>query len=312
VETDEKTFNRELKMIKMQDAICTKFTGGYVGSTHLFKKGRKKVVLKKYKQTRKKEDILFELEYLGFLTENKFNVPKPLSKPFKIKNNYYVFFDYLAGRRKSKNRVSQKEFKQVIQTVSKMHKASRKFHPKHSKSERDLFTFWFDDIVKKKYYKKIDVNTANFLSHEITTLKEKILPKKTDFKQLLIHNDLWLGNMKFSQDKIVFLDFDDCCLGAKVSDLAVVLIDYIITKQGINTNKLKVALDIYKKSNTLTKKEENILFYLIRHRILVHCNFYLMKYNETSKIGFKNKFRENLKVLQNNSLAVKKQNIVKE
>jgi Ser/Thr protein kinase RdoA (MazF antagonist) len=299
VEIQENIINNQLIKIGFQNPTYKLCSGGFICTTLLYTEGSKKAILKKYKNTRKLKDILFELDYLDFLNRKDFSVPKRLCNPFKIGKNYYVFFNYLPGTKKTKQGITQIEFNLIIRTISKIHKLTKQFRPNYSKDGRDLFTFWFDDFVNKKYYKTLDDKTANFLINELEILKSKISNKEIKFKKIVIHNDLWLGNIKFSKNKIHLLDFDDCCLGAKISDLAVILIDLTIYKNQINKKKLNLALKLYCETNKLSKNELEILPFLLRHRILVHCNFYLTKFNETKKNIFKKKFNDNVKLLQN-------------
>lgn len=264
--------------------IVRKLKGGYTNETFLAKSGNKKVVIRKYKSSRTLVDIRFELHFLKELKKQDFPVPLPLSEIIAVGKSRYVIFEYLSGRVAGNKSVNRIMIKSLIRTIAKIHNISGKISPKGKKKRRDLFIFDFDKYVAGRFYIFLPTGLRELFYFELKYLQKKLFKARNHFKNIPIHNDLALVNLKFMKNKLTaILDFDDCCLAPRVSDLATLLTDICFFENNFDRVKMRNCLYLYEKYSKLSSKEIRVLLLLIRHRLLLSANFFLWKYMESKE-----------------------------
>lgn len=297
-----------IKTMGINAAKIRTFKQGYVSNVYLIETNNDTIVLKKYKFTRKTKDILSELKLLHHLHKRGFPVPKPIKIKDKEIINFektkFVFFEYLPGKKRNPNKLSKKEITNLIFVIANMHNSTENIKISYIKDRRDMFTFNFEDFVidfakKNNFTLSSDMKKMIYIKDR---LKLQILPKIKLFKEIIIHNDLSIGNLKFKNNKIsAILDFDDFCIGSRISDLSNLLIDLCTDVDSIDFNKVSKYLKIYEKTNELTKDELEIINLLLLHRLSMYIYFHYFNYLiSNSNIQLK-KSKHYFKVL-NNSL----------
>lgn len=274
-----KTLSEIIKEFGFSKSRKRTFKGGFTNKSTLFIKGKNRIVLREYKPARSLQNILFELNFVSTLKKNNLPVPTPLSKPIKTNNGYGVVFEYLPGSKISKEKLNLKRLENLMKIINKMHKIGEKINTKGNKDDRNLFTFNFDEYIKTNFYHLIQKKDSEFLSFELKDIKNKLKNAEKNLQNIIIHNDLGLINIKFTKNSVsAILDFDDCCKGPRISDLATLLADICVTKNKFNEKIMQKALKSYEKYSKIQKNELILLGLLIRHRLLIETNFYLWKY----------------------------------
>lgn len=175
------------------------------------------------------EDIEFELEAIDFLKREGLKTPSFLINSSKVgfvnmKNfEIGVVFEYVEGSHainESNRYISDKLSRKAGVALANLHKIGINFEPKRKKT-KDIFSEFNQVIKNKDYFEKRFLNGKEFIKDVEATLR---FLKKNINKELagFIHNDFRPGNLIFDDKNNVksIIDFDWCCIGPLVWDLA--------------------------------------------------------------------------------------------
>lgn len=264
------------------NAVVTQFEDELHDNNYIVHLKNKKYFLRKYKENRTKEDILFEHDFIKFLKKHKVPVAQPIKfqnrEIFNFFGGVYSLFEFLDGEQKNPTNLTIIEKDSFIKILVEMHKVSISYKPKFSKDRKDLFVFNFDDYVVRKYSNSKKIIR---IQKELKKIK-KFLNLNQRISTFCIHNDLSLVNILFKNQKVCgIMDFDDCCVGARISDLINALFDLGFT-DAVHTKEILYFLEKYDSLNQLSGMEIQLIGPLLQHRLINYLLF-LFYYFETTR-----------------------------
>ena len=183
------------------------------------------------------DDFKFELDLLSFLNLKKLPVSYPiknikdevLSKIiYKNEVRFITMFSFAPG-----TSIDTKLNKDIAikfgQDIAKIHKESTEFRSIYKRYKIDADYLIKEPIeMLRKYSKKYNLNSINFLDLDIRYLYKKIeeIPLN-DETYGIIHGDLNPSNIHLDNEKnITIFDFDHCAYGFRIHDLAVIKLCY--------------------------------------------------------------------------------------
>lgn len=177
-------------------------------------------------------DIEFELETIRFLIQRSF--PTAMWLP-TINNKSHilidrkpaVFFDFIDGTHAQITPEKEPDLEQVYSVglmLGKLHTVSENYSSKLER-KRTIFTELERSLTFRKQFVKDYVGGEQYID-EVTNLLS--WAKKQKVKTGLIHNDYRPDNVFFnpSPNIVGVIDFDWCCLGPLVKDLALALVEW--------------------------------------------------------------------------------------
>jgi len=243
----------------------------------LVKTKSRKYVLRIYNTKRTEEQILFELSLIDYLYKKKFPIPAIIPTSFnkwflKYKNHFVVLFSYVEGDTITFSKLNDNQLSDVAYNLSLMHKLLDNFSPLGNKKREEMFWFDMEFDIQGKIFPLI-INDPEFseikdlirsLQHDLLLMKKKLSQLRV--KICFVHNDFQDGNMKFVGDKMKgIFDFDDCCPGAIVSDVAIAINNFCFDDQKLNKRKFNLFIKNYEKNIRLSDNEKKSIIPLMIH-----------------------------------------------
>jgi len=255
-----------------------------LGNVFRLKIGGGQYILKQHKGSRLVEDIKFESELLACLKESKAPVMsiKRVDNQdfFQINDHFFSIYYEAQGIRKNHATITASELNSFVDTVALMHEATQNYQPKYAKKRRDLFVFDFDEYMMT-VMKNEPVN--NYLTNDVNKLKDILLSNIERIPIQAIHNDLALLNTYFNQEKVsCIIDFDDCCIGARISDITNALYDLVVIDGRYDNDLCESLVRRFKNREGLSDDEVKLVPLLMFHRIINGMMFFY-KYKNDEK-----------------------------
>jgi len=205
-------------------------------------------------------DVGFELEAIKFLALHSFPttmcLPTKDNKPsILIGKKIAVFFNFIDGVHAQITSERESYLKQVYCAglmLGKLHSISKNYTPT-LKRKRTIFTELERSLVYKEKFLKKYAGGKQYIN-EINNLLS--WAKKQKNKSGLIHNDYRPNNIFFnsSSEVVGMIDFDWCCLGPLVKDLALGLVEWSFPDRAIEP--WKEALETFLKGYNTAAPEK--------------------------------------------------------
>lgn len=274
-------FARHINKRVIEQALAKFFPDSRLNKYRIFKKGwenlnvfvkttKEQVVLRFYAlkhldKLRKKEDIIFILEFQEFLYNQGIFVPriyKTTKTDYVIQiklgeNNHLVAaHSYITGKEISK--YTQKSIEVIAKALAMMHTAATHFKPKHYSSFSNMYNFatWFNDLKKSlaEKYRQMDImqNLEKYILPSLKNIRSKNL------QSIIIHGDINKENLLFEKDKLAgVLDFDDSHKGSRAEDIGIFFADCfdgLTSKRMIK--RIKIFFRAYTSVDRISQKEQ--------------------------------------------------------
>lgn len=272
-----------------------------MGSGFVVKTEKNKFFLKKYKQTRTLNDLEYEHDFVNYLEKCGAQVNQLVefdhNTIFSIKENYFSLFTFANGLSKNVSEITQKEKISLIENIARMHKFSENFKPKFKKIGRDLFSFNFEGYIFKLYP---DSRSLLNLKNDLELIKINIANKSNNLLKIIIHNDLSVKNIFFKNNKVSsIVDFDDCCFGARISDLVNVIFDFYCDGFQLRREEIDFFINQYSRISRLKRNEIDLVDDLLKHRLVIYVLFYFHYWKKTKKVFYLKDYRKYYKIFKN-------------
>ncbi|MCR2820935.1 homoserine kinase [Lederbergia panacisoli] len=252
----------------------------------------------RYYENRSVQSVLFETNFLIYLSKHEFPSPKPfINKDGRFVGTYkekpYVLFEYMEGEHSNDPNGIQKM--QLIKLAAKLHNISKNYTPLYKEFRLNYNVKMCRELARQqseRFTTKTAVEKFLWLEQELTqlTLPES-LPKG------ICHADFHFSNILYKDEKCsALIDFDDANYTYLLFDL-VVLIEYEAWRhdvdQYLNLNKAKEVILEYMKYRPLEDIEKKHLFDVYKLSILIDCVWYFDRGNvddfyERRKIDYLN------------------------
>ncbi|MGC5776305.1 phosphotransferase enzyme family protein [Paenibacillus pabuli] len=236
---------------------------GFQNFVYFGKSNETSVVLRvTHKSHRTKEELLSEIDFINYLSDNSVPVLKAnisingnFIEQIKDGEFYATSFEFSSGRKAKIAEESDMFYQRIGKYTGAMHRFSKKLNLTR-------------DLGRRHWHKKeLLINMKKYLSDELSyvldkyeILKEKLsrLPKNNE-SYGIIHGDLNHGNYLNVDDDVLFIDFDDAEYSWFVSDIAIPLfyeipIPWVVDgKQRLEITKRYYYnfMDGYAKENTI-------------------------------------------------------------
>ncbi len=235
------------------------------------------------------DSVKRKLEFSKFLSDSSVNVPCPINTindELYCLGNYeneevlYYMYEFLEGinlEDSISKTINNGGFKILGKEIAKLHNAMNNY-PIEKLSDIEK---WNDVDGLMVIYEDIHKDIPS----EITNLYKKY---RSEFDKLnlqnnqMIHNDMHMANILYhNEEKIIsFIDIEECALGNKVMDLAVLIFDFpVVCSQGELVKKgITDILEGYESINPLSKTEKKSLPLLLKMlETASYINFYKYK-----------------------------------
>jgi len=210
--------------------------------------------------------------------------------------NIFHFFTFANGSPKKASEINQSEKISFVENIVKMHKLAKRFKSKFKRNNRDLFCFDFEEYIFKLYPK---VEFLCFLRKELDSIKINIGKKSDKILKIAIHNDLSINNIFFKDNKVSsIVDFDDCCFGARISDLANAIFDFYCDGFRLHKEEINFFIDQYSRSYFLENDEIDIMNDLLKYRLIIYILFYFYYWKITKKDFYLKNYQKYYKILK--------------
>ena len=130
---------------------------------------------------------------------------------------------WLDGEILPQNRRSPHHFYRLGQLVAKLHHHAQRWTPPFQldRPSYDSTSVFGDDDVTYKQLAKAVQNHLQTLHEQLQEVEQRLGKNPDQFG--VIHSDLSFGNVLFTADEVLPIDFDDCGFGYYLYDLAVIL-----------------------------------------------------------------------------------------
>ncbi len=251
---------------------------GYENINIIVKISKKKYVVRIYNDKqygrvfRDKKHLLYELNFLNFLSEHKIlvaHINKTTNgKLFtKIRLGQYdlfvVLFDYIYGDKIKK--FNKEKIKDLAKWMAKIHKLTLNYKPKYIR-EKDgalnYYNWWVDAARKKQEVKDEDISHSYLpiINYYQKFINPKVIKK---LPTLQIHSDMHEGNLRFLHNKLSgIFDFDDTRHSVVSEDIGMFF--HVLLKRGNKKSckrKIEIFFDGYESIKKLNKEEKIMSFY---------------------------------------------------
>jgi len=259
-----------------------------------------KKCLKKYKGTRKKNNIVFEHSLIRYLIERGFEkIAKPVltknKKSFtKVNDNYYFISDWVENIYDYNTQINNEMITDAASTLARLHKLLEDFNPQIEKEQSSDPCLMSADIWMLKYeafFERIEFfikqELAGFSKKNMEDLKyireQTELVNKAfntyNYEEIkkysplkYVHGDYRPGNLAFRDNKVHrILDFDDLHREIRLYDVCFTSTFFggVEVFGGIkDLRKVRLFLQAYNEKYPLTNEELNLLPWYMKELIL--------------------------------------------
>jgi len=304
-----KLTNKEVKQIaKIYDLGKVKsiklFSDGWVNFNFALKTDKGKYVIrvlgKKYDRDKGKISDM-EFGTLDYLNKGDFpyRVPLPIRTNdgkilIKLNGKKIWVYEMLPGKSKNPITIRKKPIKETAKAMAIYHKYIRNYSGKKVREENLLkgLDEKYRIMARVKPKDEADRLMLQNLDMFVKILK-KVKKMKFDTEKLMTHSDFTTGNLLYdNKDKVVgIIDFEVASYSPKCRDLG-----HSMKSMCKKKGQKKEFINIYKKYNKLSKKEERLLPWITMRD---NCSYFALFYKTepTKGVGKKDKMEKKLTLM---------------